>query len=622
MCTARSGGRGGKQALLAALVVLLVPLLQAPPAFAVRGGTCEELLIPLSDGTRLHGWAHHGVNAGTKRPILWTMTPYTNTGCPGGTAFGTATPEMFDKSTAVSISYRGTGASEGEQDAWGPGDREDVQEVGDWLANRPYSDGLVPTGASAEGAWIVFALDHPAIRAALWITSCADGYQGCVRSGGQLAGGAVILTQGELQGYVQGMGDRIRNGTTNPSPPAQVAATVVNGYPALIEDHNGPFWSSRLGFQYLRDVTKPVMFTTDLYDYVSKGMYLAYERTPAKHAWLSTALGHNNPRQVLDDKTPLGALAKAPIRQFLNKYVYGQTQLAKPARLRLMTNLGTVSGYKRAEVLVRSERDWPLPSTKWRRLYLGSKTLSRTPPAPGDDLSPLATTNGPTGELRTQLAVFGAIGAASGNSDLLDAMLKATHDDLRPEEALGLTYTTPPLAKDTEISGPVVLDVNATATAPNFDWQVRLTDVHPDGRSSWITDGQLRASLRRVDERPVREERPRRLHPALAADDRARARAGGRTGRVRGRAGADLERVPQGPPDPPRHPADRRRLPRLDAQRRGRCAPDPPRRNRPLSPDRGRNPASLPAQQAGSGGDRAADLRPRHPLRRRLGSAP
>ena len=199
-----------------------------------------------------------------------------------------------------------------------------------------------------------------------------------MRSGGQLAGGAVILTAGELQGYVQGIGDRIRNGTTNPSPPAQLAATVVNAYPAFTEDNNGPFWSSRLGFQYLRNVTKPVMFTTDLYDYVAKGMYLAYERTPAANAWLSTAMGHNNPRQVLDDKTPLGALAKAPIRQFLRKFVYGETDLPDPARVRLMTNLGTVSGYKRAEVLVRDEDDWPLPSTRWRRLYLGAGSLSLT----------------------------------------------------------------------------------------------------------------------------------------------------------------------------------------------------------------------------------------------------
>lgn len=499
MGAARSGGRCGGRVSLALLAALVACLPSAAPAAAAEA-TCEELLIPLSDGTRLHGWMRHGPDAGARRPILWTMTPYTNTGCQDGMAFGTATRDMIDRSSVVSISYRGTGASEGEQDAWGPGDRRDVQEVGDWLAERPYADGLVPTGASAEGAWIAFALDHPAVRAALWFTSCADGYHGCVRSGGQLAGGAVILTAGELQGYVQGLGDRIRNGTTNPPPPAQLAATVVNAYPAFTEDNNGPFWSSRLGFQYLRDVSKPVMFTTDLYDYVAKGMYLAYERTPAANAWLSTAIGHNNPPQVVDDDTALGSLAKAPVRQFLRKFVYGETGLADPARVRLMTNLGTVSGYKRAEVLVRDEEDWPLPSTEWRRLYLGARSLSLTPPAAGGDVSPLATTSGPKGELRTQLAVFGAIGGASGDSDLLDAMLKATLDDLRADEALGLTYTTPPLAEDTELSGPLVLHVKATSTAPNFDWQVRLTDVHPDGRSAWISDGQLRASLRRVDD--------------------------------------------------------------------------------------------------------------------------
>ena len=242
-------------------------------------------------------------------------------------------------------------------------------------------------------------------------------------------------------------------------------------------------------------------------------MYLAYERTPAAHAWLSTALGHNNPRQVLDDKTPLGALAKAPIRQFLNKYVYGQTQLAKPARLRLMTNLGTVSGYKRAEVLVRSESglaaaEHQVATALPRGREPGLGTVAQRRHAVAHSAGAPETTSrrwprrtGPRASCAPSSPCSARSAPPSGNSDLLDAMLKATLDDLRSEEALGLTYTTPPLAKDTEISGPVVLDVNATATAPNFDWQVRLTDVHPDGRSSWITDGQLRASLRRVDER-------------------------------------------------------------------------------------------------------------------------
>jgi hypothetical protein len=72
-------------------------------------------------------------------------------------------------------------------------------------------------------------------------------------------------------------------------------------------------------------------------------------------------------------------------------------------------------------------------------------------------------------------------------------------DDLRPDEALGLTYTTAALTAPVELSGPVVLRVTAAATASDFDWQVRLTDVHSDGSSSWISDGQLRASLRAID---------------------------------------------------------------------------------------------------------------------------
>ena len=71
--------------------------------------------------------------------------------------------------------------------------------------------------------------------------------------------------------------------------------------------------------------------------------------------------------------------------------------------------------------------------------------------------------------------------------------------DLRDDERTALTYTTPVLRRDVELSGPITLRLFATATAPDFDWAVRLTDVHPDGRSEWITDGSLRASLRKVD---------------------------------------------------------------------------------------------------------------------------
>ena len=493
-------------------LVLLAPAGAATPAGAAEP-RCEEVLIELSDGVKLHGWLRHGKVEGPT-PVFWTTTPYTNNGC--ANQGGSVTRGMADRARWLRLSYRGVGASEGEQDVWGPGDEKDLLEVADWIAKQPWADGIVPTGASAEGAWITFVIRHPAIKATLWHTSCADGYHGCVRSGGAFAGGGVILTAGQVQGYVQGMSDRLRNGTfTNPVPPSQLIGSLLAGYGAVIEDTYGPFWSSRLGLDKLAAVHSPVMFTTDLYDYVPQGMYLAYEATPARHAWLSLGTGHNQPRTVTKQGTKHYELVQTPIHRFLERFVFDERNGAeRDDRVTVVTNLGTVSGYKRAEVLVRPEPDWPLPSTRWTRVYLdggasgsaGSLNDGSLLPEPGADgnaSAPLGTAFGPRGELRTLLAV---LGAAEAREDVnTNELIRASLDDLRPDEATGLTWTTPPFEQDLELTGPIVARMFASAVATDFDWQVRLTDVKPDGRSSWITDGQLRASLRRVD--PERSRR-------------------------------------------------------------------------------------------------------------------
>ena len=501
----------------------------SPASASAAEPRCEEVLIPLSDGTRLHGWLRHGKVEG-KRPVFWTTTPYTNTSC-STAGSGAITRGMADRASWLRLSYRGTGASEGEQNLWGPGDEKDLLEVADWIAKQPWADGIVPTGASAEGAWITFVVRHPAIKAALFITSCADGYHGCVRSGGSFAGGGLILTEGMAQGYVEGLRDRLRNGTfTKPIPPAQLLSTLVEGYASLTEDTYGPFWSSRLGLDKLEAVHAPIMYTTDLYDYVPQGMYLAYEATPSRHAWLNLGVGHNRPRSAHKQGTKLYELVQTPIHRFLERYVFDQRNGAeRDDRVLVVTNLGTPSGYKRGEVLVRPEPDWPLPSTRWTRLYLdGQKSgssdslndggLRLQAGEDGTDIAPLATVTGPRAELRTLLAALGAPEAREevNTNDLIAASL----DDLRPDEHTGLTWTTAPFTQDLEITGPIVARIFASVVAPDFDWQVRLTDVHPDGRSSWITDGQLRASLRRVDpEKSRRNEQGEIIRPWYPASE-------------------------------------------------------------------------------------------------------
>ena len=69
------------------------------------------------------------------------------------------------------------------------------------------------------------------------------------------------------------------------------------------------------------------------------------------------------------------------------------------------------------------------------------------------------------------------------------------------------------------MSGPITVKLVASSSASDFDWAVRLTDVWPDGRSEWITDGGLRASMRRVDEkRSLRNKRGEIIRPFLTLD--------------------------------------------------------------------------------------------------------
>lgn len=86
------------------------------------------------------------------------------------------------------------------------------------------------------------------------------------------------------------------------------------------------------------------------------------------------------------------------------------------------------------------------------------------------------------------------VGGVVGD-DVLDAAF-----DLRADEGAALTYTTPPFTQNVEISGPITLRLLAASTAADLVWVVRITDVWPDGRSIWVTDQVLRASLRRIDE--------------------------------------------------------------------------------------------------------------------------
>ena len=56
--------------------------------------------------------------------------------------------------------------------------------------------------------------------------------------------------------------------------------------------------------------------------------------------------------------------------------------------------------------------------------------------------------------------------------------------------------TTPPLEKDTEVTGPVHLHLWAATSAPDTDFTGKLVDIYPDGYARNLTDGIIRARYR------------------------------------------------------------------------------------------------------------------------------
>ena len=499
----------------AALLTLALALSVAAPAQAEDGRICDEKLVTMSDGVRLHAWVSRLAPDGA-RPVLFMMDSYARGGQPNTSpAYNNACPEIVpddyvpqylskeltDRFTLVQVSYRGTGSSEGLFDMTGQRTQKDISEAIAWAARGPWSNGnVVLAGESGTGFFAHHALTEPHVRAALIITSCADMYR-CFRRGGGYNTLNDVYTAGTSAGWLSGFGARNSLGlASNPDPASQLAAIAQTSATSKTDDVVDDWWRERSALDKLPATRIPVLYTTDLYDIVQP--FDAFQLTPG--ARLVLGMGH-----LAKDATVPAAgdrwnpLVRSAVDRFVAHYGLGEDNGAEAdPRVTLVTNTGSFSEFRAARLLVRQEDAWPLPSTRWTKLRLGAGgALDTRAPAAGADTAPILAGAHP--DMRTTAFALG----------------DNTPTDLSRDESTGLTWTTAPLEHDLELSGPLSLDLFATSTAPDFVWSVRLTDVWPDGRSEWITDGYLRATLRRVDSaRSLRSRRGTIVRPWLTYD--------------------------------------------------------------------------------------------------------
>jgi len=151
----------------------------------------------------------------------------------------------------------------------------------------------------------------------------------------------------------------------------------------------------------------------------------------------------------------------------------------------------------------RGENEWPLARTKFTAFYLrsdghansrfGTGSLSNEKPGlqpPDryvyDPQSPVPTWGGPA---------FGPpIGdLPSGAQDQLDIEMR---NDV-------LVYSTPPLDKGIEVTGPLEVALYVSSDVRDTDFTAKLVDVYPDGKAYNLQEGIQRARYREGFEKKV-----------------------------------------------------------------------------------------------------------------------
>jgi uncharacterized protein len=199
---------------------------------------------------------------------------------------------------------------------------------------------------------------------------------------------------------------------------------------------------------------------------------------------------HGNPTRV-SGHVDFGAMADGPgaganqyLLSFFDKYLRGR-EVHLPAVRYFTMGRNTWHG---AEA-------WPLPRTQWQRFYLHSREganscrgdglLSRDEPAQEAPDTYVYNPNHPvpTAGGRGMPAENGFLGGA------VDQHYVESRADV-------LCYTTPALAEDMEVTGPLVLHLQAATSCRDTDFTAKVVDVYPDGRAYNLANGIVRAQYR------------------------------------------------------------------------------------------------------------------------------
>jgi predicted acyl esterase len=380
----------------------------------------------------------------------------------------------------VRVDSRGCGRSPGYVDHYSPRETKDFHDCIEWAAVQAWSDGKVGlNGVSYFGTnqWQVASLQPPSLRAICIWEGASDFYRDMTHHGGILNTFWANWYDMQVMSVQHGLGE---NG-----PRSRVTGDLVCGPETLSDEElaanrcrfGDEIYAHPLEDAYHRErtaqwdkITVPLLTAGN---WGGQGLHLrgnveGFVRAASRQKWLELhGLEH-----WTEFYTDYGVALQ---RRFFDHFLKGVDNGwgDQPA---VQLKVRHVDGF--AE---RSETEWPLARTDWKKLFLNLDSLSLSDAPPSG----------------TRKAAFDAAGD-------------------------GLTFMTQPFAVETEITGPSSLRLTVSSSTTDADIFAVLRLFDAEGQEvvfqgaidphAPLTQGWLRASHRKMDDTLSEPYRPYHTH--------------------------------------------------------------------------------------------------------------
>jgi predicted acyl esterase len=462
--------------------------------------------IPMDDGIVLRADVYRPVAEG-RYPVILTYGPYAK-----GLAFQEGYPQQWEKMVRdhpdvargstnryqnwevvdpekwvpdgyaiVRVDSRGAGWSPGIIDCWSGREARDLYLCIEWAAEQPWSNGRVGLcGISyyAMNQWQVAGLQPPHLAAMIPWEGAADFYRDTTYHGGILCQFVSTWYPRQVASVQYGLGERARK---NPNTGESVAGPVTLSdeelarnrvdLPAEVKRHPlADDWHRERSADWSR-VRVPFLSAANWggQGLHPRGNFEAFTQAASEQKWLEVHGGTHWAPFYTDYGVGLQ-------KRFFGHFLKGEdTGWEREPRVRLQVR------HADGRFVERHENEWPLARTQWTRYYLDANGLGLNLSAP-------------------------SIAAQVTYAGLGD----------------GVTFSTPPLAQEMEITGPIAakLFISSSTTDADLFLVVRVFD--PQGRevvfqgaldpNTPIAQGWLRASHRRLDPERSLPYRPYHTH--------------------------------------------------------------------------------------------------------------